>query len=271
MKIKILIFVFLLALLSSCGVNKQPVFPTPTPISTTASTATPQPEKSYHVMKEADLNGDGIVETIYFKRVYVDDDKRLSVKIDDFEYLTGINIGPLYELEGQIKIVDIDSADAYQEISVNVGESSTEYLRFSNGKISSLGIIHYDINGACYTDGSGLVSVRTTYNILHSWDYIETYVYDATLGQFRLKEQDYYEAVGPYQHTVLKNFSLQASQEDTTIVATLQPGDKIKLLGSDNKEWVLAETANGVQGWFSVITTFEEDASLYLDGLVNAG
>ena len=236
MKIKMLIFVFLLALLSSCGVNKQPVFPTPTPTPTPVPTSTPQPEKPYHVMKEADLNGDGIVETIYFKRVYVDDDKRLSVKIDDFEYLTGINIGPLYELEGQIKIVDIDSADAYQEISVNVSEGSTKYLRFSNGKISSLGTIHYDIKGACYTDGSGVVYARTTYDILQRWDYVQPYVYDVASGQLQLNEQDYYEAVGPYQHTVLKNFSLQASQEDTTIVATLQPGDKIKLLGSDNKE-----------------------------------
>ena len=102
---------------------------------------------------------------------------------------------------------------------------------------------------AINVDGSGIIATKSRGTILHTWFYPDSYTLseDHTLEHI---DQDLYPMNWPV--TMKERLPLQKSRHDSTKIVVLEPGEKVTLLSSDNKNWVLVENSKGAKGWFAV-------------------
>jgi len=146
--------------------------------------------------------------------------------------------------------------DGVKEIAVQEYGPSEDYrttfYAYGGGKIIEMG----QVQGLCGTysrlPGDGKVMAQTRFQILQTWFYDDEY---------RINEQHVLEHVAKPLYlstfkeqyvTVKKMLTLYTAPGSQEVVVRVVPGDKLLLVGSDDKEWCYATTTNGVKGWFSV-------------------
>ena len=183
-------------------------------------------------------------------------------------------VQPGDNLDGNFRIVDIDSNDKYTEIAIPESGPSDDYAThffcFKDNKIISMGKLPgtYILN----IDGSGIIKTRKRGEILCTWFFPAQYKLDEN-HCLQLVEEEIYEM---YQRVTLKDtLVLQKSPDNPQIITTLYSKDKVTIIGCDNKKWCLVETGNGLKGWFAVegrsqIAGTDKHVNEIFDGLFNA-
>jgi hypothetical protein len=203
----------------------------------------------------------------YFRAVLKDGQKDyvlfvcLKTGSDGYDhYLLEVNgeitAGRGEELDGLFKIVDIDTTDKLKEIAIPESGPSDDYVTslyyYDGSSLVFMGSFPgtYDFK----VDGSGEVRTVRRGSILHTWSYPARYRLAAGHKLVPVEEQFY-----PMNchATVLTQLALQASPTDSRIAYILRRGQRVNILGSDDRKWCLVETEDGVRGWFAV-----EDYSL---------
>lgn len=192
---------------------------------------------------KVDLNGDGTDEIIRFECTKRGD--TFSLFINDVSITDRVET-----LYGYYKIVDIDSADMIKEISISESGPSDDYAThfyyYDGQKIIPMG----GVEGAnVKIDGSGVLRTYTRGKILHTWFYPDSY----KLSKKHILEhidKDLYTM--NWSVTVKGSLPLQKSRTDSETIIILVPGERVKILSSDNKEWCLVENAKGIKGWFAI-------------------
>ena len=222
--------------------------------------------------KKADLDGDGKDDVIKFQTI---DEYRneFFLSINDVKILgMGDNV------EDNFYITDINTADGIKEIAVQeYGPSddlATSFYYFNGKEIVFMG----KIGGLAIQDGNikgdGKLTATERSDFLQTWFYTKEYkLSDSHL--LEAEKADFYE--NRYKDQVLvmkKQLKLYKSPGGSDISVTLNPGDKIRMPGSDAIEWCLAENERGQQGWFAVdgltVRELDMDASEVFEGLCYA-
>ena len=207
--------------------------------------------------KLSDLNGDSVLDTIDYK-----------ITKNYYEFTLKVN-GAEYNGQG-----DIDTNDKFLEIAIKESGPSddfaTYFFYYENDTIVKMGKLPgtYDI----IIDGSGIINTRKRGKILHTWFFP---------AEYRLNDIHHLEFIDQELYIMNRSFSMkdtlniQKSPDDSTIIVTVYPGDRITIIGCDNKKWCLVETSNNINGWFAVkgyshIIGIGKDVYEIFDGLSNA-
>jgi hypothetical protein len=210
------------------------------------------------VTRYSDLNGDGTVDTITLTALG-EDCHAYTLQVNKVKIAAmGSSIEPMFN------IVDIDLSDRYKEIAISEygpsGDIATIFYYYDGAQLQQMGKIggFYGLSPLyghldwCKVeiDGSGTVSGRSRGLILHTWFYREQF----KLSSRRVLQpvpQDLYEMNAAVE--VLTEIPLRKSRTDPAIALTLQKGEKVTIVASDNQEWCLVRNAAGETGWFAVI------------------
>ena len=199
--------------------------------------------QAYKKSVSIDLNGDKKKDKIIFTCNAEYGDYTLSI---NGAKVKGKGIG----LEGNFRVIDINTKDKYKEIAIQeFGESDdiamsiysydgkkVKLMRFLDGYDTSI-----NKTGGIYTNARG--------SILCTWFY-----------------KDYYKLTSKHtiQHvsctsypmnlkvTVKKPISLKVSPSNSKTKVILKKGEKVTIVSSDNKKWCLVKNSKGVKGWFAI-------------------
>jgi predicted secreted protein len=215
---------------------------------TTVVVTSPQNPATIKGLGEAfqfDLNGDGTPETIRFHCLEGGD--RYTLSVNDV-YVTGEG----NNLDGWCTVINIDATDKFSEIAVSESgpssDDATTFYYYDGGQIIRMGKIEGSFSNFLKIDGSGWVETKTRGKTIHTWFYPDFY----KLSSAHLLEKvprDLCEM--NHKVTVIREFPLQKSREDTSIAMVLKPGEEAVFVSSDDKNWCLVQVADGRRGWFS--------------------
>jgi hypothetical protein len=203
-----------------------------------------------------DLNGDGKIDNI-----------KLNAKKAPYDFTLTIMInGVTHKDNGgdSFSIVDIDENDKIKEIAIQeYGPSddfATSFYLYDGRKIIKIG----KIDGLCVFDnfiaGNGIVYGNTRFIVLQTWFYKDEYKLTAK-HLLQHVDKPYYLASSaqPFKPslsqppvTVWKSIHLYESPNSKKVVAKLKVGEKVNIIGSDNKKWCLVKLKDGRTGWFEV-------------------
>ncbi len=212
----------------------------------------------YTNYRDIDLNGDGIVERVYFIEAY-----------GDAVYIC-INNKCIMEYSYSYGIVDIDKSDHFKEIiAENPLDLYSRIYYYDGNKIIKMAELP-GIQENFKVNGSGIIEARTQGNILHAWFYTKKYRLNRS-HQLEPIEEDLYPMNSSVK--VVKELPLYKSRDDLSIGAVLRPGEEAVILSSDNKQWCLIENSKGERGWFkikdySLVENINEDAFKVFEGLI---
>ncbi len=207
--------------------------------------------------KSIDLDGDGKPDQIMFEGK--PDDNVFTIIVNDVRYEGKGNY-----ICGMYEIADIDSTDGVREIAIPERGPSDDYatafLLYNQDKIREIGKIPGAGNMMCW-DGSGIIHTMVRGSILHTWFFPAAFVLDKK-HTLHMAEQQLYPMNIPKigftgfsrgaNCTAKRNFPLQASPADSTIIRTMTPGEKFTIVASDNKRWCVVQTSVGTWGWFEI-------------------
>ena len=186
-----------------------------------------------------DFNGDGKKDEFEGKilgRV------EFEIRINDF-FIKGEG----EEIES-IRIIDIDKGDRFKEIVVfEAGPSDDPELTYYyyNGKeVILMGKIpiHYEKH-----DGQGNISGKIRAHILHTWYKKVNFKINKNRKIFQVKK-DFYD-MGQYVVELKKEIKLLKKIKGNEVAYILIPPQKIRLLKTDDKEWIYVENDKKQQGW----------------------
>jgi hypothetical protein len=232
--------------------------------------------KEYSILtleRKADIDGDG---------------KEDEIKFDPLRGILSINDVSIYVSYGRsfkdLMIVDIDNKHAGKEIYIGY-ESANDYSNhniytYNGGSITQL--IAQD--GTPVIDGSGKVIFKDVLSQLfqtHSSDLEYVYYNDNSL---RLTNKELYDAKniegnnGTSSYQIIKckkELKIYKYKNSKEMAAVLKVGESIKVIGYDEKNWVLVENSQGVRGWFEVNFSTVKELNLHsgdvFEGLIFAG
>jgi hypothetical protein len=195
--------------------------------------------KRFVTSAEADLDGDGDTEHISISLIsgtYFD----FVLHIDGDSIRGKLSAG---EVDG-FQIVDIDTTDAFQEVAVHTPGPSADdqYLIFdyNAGSIKEMGnIARWPI-----FLGNGIVIVE---DWMDFWTKRDKYVLCQKTRTLKLVPQEMY-LVG-ITTTVRESFPIYKTREDSTVVATLQTGDKVSILLYYPLDRFCFKSEDGIIGW----------------------
>ena len=202
-----------------------------------------------------DVNGDGKIDNIKYTV-----EKGNPGSMDT--YTLTINGLTIKEKEGGVQrllhIIDINENDTTKEIAIQeYGDSDywhTSFYYYNEQKIISMG----KIEGLCGTykslNGKGIVFGTTRCNILQTWEFKDEY---------RLTSKHLFEHVDKLYYlanqlnpntpiTVLKSIHLLESPNSKKVIVKLKIGEKVDIIGANNKGWCLLKTTIGKTGWLAV-------------------
>lgn len=241
-----IILILVLTLITGCSIN-QTTYKNPNSVPETkvpkGYTVSPSSE-NIDVGVKVDLDGDGSQDNISFVCQKAGSEFTLSVN--------GISVkGHGDNLDGNFKIVDIDSRDNIKEISIPEsgpsGDFKTAFYYYDGKHLMDMGKVQG--TDAVKINGSGTIVARARGLVLHTWFYDDPYI----LTKLHLLERvpkDLYEMNCKVK--VKRPLNLKKSRSGSQIAITLQSGEEVTILSSDDKEWCLVENKEGVRGWFAV-------------------
>lgn len=206
-----------------------------------------------------DLNGDNKSDTI--KVGYIGgsrDDYRLEI---NEAYIDGNGI----EVVDQFRLVDIDPHDPYIEVVIEeLGPSSdpkSSFYYYDGSDIHFMG----KIEGLCgdkktSVRGDGKVAGVSRGQILETWFYLDYYKADENRMLVKIPQETYMRIIFSDDRplkVLLPSVSFLEAPGSTKVSLTLQKGDEVFFLGSDDKEWCLFGTKkypqDGKQGWMRFV------------------
>jgi hypothetical protein len=189
-----------------------------------------------------DLNGDGVKENITYKLrsgELVINNKAVKVNLED--------------LVESFAIVDLDSKDKLKEVLISdYGPSddySTYYYYFDGANIVKMGETEGLFDTGISFDGSGKINAETRGRILQTWFFNKS---------FQLSKQHKIEEI--FQELYVTDFDaslkiplkLYKNRGDSVPSLLINKGQKVKIIGTDDKEWCLIKTSTGTKGWIAV-------------------
>jgi hypothetical protein len=206
-----------------------------------------------------DIDGDGAPDRIVFEGKPDGDTFKIIVNGIRYE-------GKGNRISGRYEIVDIDMTDGLKEIAVPEWGPSDDYattfIRYISGKFIYMGKIPGS-GKMMSVDGSGIIHTMVRGSFLHTWYFPATFVLDKKHTLHMVEQpiypmrvpsaDDFWNFTNGAQCTTKQRFPLLASQKDTTIVATMMPGEKFTIVASDNQRWCVVQTSVGTWGWFEVV------------------
>ena len=202
----------------------------------------------------ADLDGNGVEEEVVFDLERITEPispDRFHITIDGVRSSFGGS-----NLTGDFRVVDIDSTDNLLELAVpEYGPSDdckSYFFRYLDGALIEMGALPGRLMQQplpLLVDGGGTVFARCRGHVLHTWFYACKYRVTAN-HIFELIREPFYSMGAELK--ILAELDLHSTPGSDEIVATLQPGDKLTILGSDDINWCQVETEPGLLGWFEV-------------------
>ena len=201
-----------------------------------------------------DLNGDGVIEEIRFEPI------EAAGQMGYHEFAIVVNgarsvYGGEY-LTGEFHVVDIDSTDGLVELAASEYGPSDDpavyFFRYPKHELIALGRLpgHLDSSWAGIAiDGSGMIVAHCRGRLLHTWWYACKYEVGQS-GEFERVQEAAYPMDAKL--TVRQELPLVSDVAGDEIVVVLRPGNLITVLSSDDVSWCLAESEDGVQGWFEL-------------------
>lgn len=224
-----------------------------------ASASDPQPTGPWQVPEapvviDCDLDGDGRPERIEFTSDRSESGSACCVFTLSVDGV-GLRHPGIY-LAGPVAVVDIDSTDRRRELVVpELGPSSddaTHFFGWSDGRLSSLGTLP-GRPGVSWSplviDGSGQVVAHCRGQVLQTW-------YHPCL--YRLTEEGGLEAIAEESYAMdtplvmLDDFDVHVARDTSAATFRLRAGERIVVVGSDDRRWCEIEAADGRRGWFTV-------------------
>ncbi len=197
-----------------------------------------------------DLDGDGIKDNI-------------SLVTDGFSYTLTVNYatarGSGEQIQGQYKVVDIVPGDSFLEIVIEEYGPSDDYMstfyRYNGETLIPMG----KIEGLCGNNkavkGNGTVLGQSRGSILETWYFQDEYTVNSQ-SQLIRSPKDFYHKLNYAQASPLKLktpfLPFVKSPNSTEIAFTLNQGEEIRFVGSDNIKWCLFETTDGRRGWLEI-------------------
>lgn len=232
--------------------------------------------KEYSILtieKKSDIDGDG---------------KEDDIKFDPLRSILSINDVSIFVPRGldfkEFNITDIYSKDNEKEIYIWYSGandySQHSIYKYKNGKITNL-LTHH---GTPVIGGSGKVTFKNSISQFfqtHSTDFEYQYYKDNSL---RLINKELYDAKktkednGTYSYQIIKpkkQLKIYKDKNSKEVAAVLKVGEKVKLIGYDEKNWVLVENSQGIRGWFEVNLATVKELNIFsgeaFEGLFFAG
>ncbi|MBP9921336.1 MAG: hypothetical protein KBF03_05225 [Proteiniclasticum sp.] len=208
---------------------------------------------------EADLDGDGIKDTISLRTVmnpYYDEVISYELHVNE-EVLSyeGEMISPLFH------VTDLLATDNLLEIAVSEEGPSSDYAtvfyRYTDGMLSKLSRIegflgdipNSDMSGKLIVHGDGRVSTLSRGQVMQTFFYEDEYLL-VSPTELKHVEKDLYPM--ETKVTLLKSLKTVASRSDSTAAYEFQPGEKAVLLETDNRNWVSIRNVDGETSWFRI-------------------
>ena len=211
--------------------------------------------QSRSVEDSTDLNGDGVKDEVRFEcRKHPIDEifAGYTLCVND----TSID-GYGENLYGFYEVVDIDVNDGIKEIAISEAGPSHDYATtfyyYDGRRIIHMGKIsggYEEDDRHVKIDGSGIVQGISRGRVLHTWFYPDAYRLSDGHKLEHIDQELYWMN---YSVTVKMALPLQKTRRSDEPVVTLQPGDQIEILMSDDKAWFLVEDSRGIKGWFAVL------------------
>jgi hypothetical protein len=204
---------------------------------------------------EVDLNFDGLKEKLSVEFLNEESGYYYSykLKIND-----AIFSGDGDNIIGNFKIVDLDKADNILEIAFEeVGPSDdyrTEFLYFNGNEIISMGKITGIIGNETSSiriDGTGLLKTKTRGEAIHTWFYPDMYIISK---ERKLEHIDMGLYLMDQRVTLKQNLPLKKFRESMEDLIVLNKGETATIVSTDDKQWCLIESANGIRGWAEMIS-----------------
>lgn len=239
----------------------------PAPPEIQPEPVTPSEDTSYQLAQyycrppeQADLDGDSVPDGVF-----------ILTNMNEQGYVVIVNdaiiCGTAEDPAGGV--VDIDINDSLQEIAIGTGWEVL-YFWYNQGSLESAGSIDSDIQKYV---GDGTIITHCRGTILCTWWYEGVFQLDGNHHIFEIPQM--YYPMHSYGGTdgwlpVRTSLRLQKSPTDPTTVLNLRMGERIRLIKTDNKKWILAETESGVKGWFTP-DDWDWRQDLPLEGLNMAG
>ena len=213
---------------------------------------------------EQDIDGDGKTEEV---RVWIenreDDWYDVYVSVDGSELMAelieeGDGYGFIYPDDQCWLLTDLDTGDGMLEIAIQdwgpSDDLTTSFYRYESGKLKAVGMVEgfVCVNGEpsdVTFNGQGTVSSYLRFSVLQTWwGKAESYLDES--GMLVLRHQEYYESDAETPHTVTVIRGLFSYDAPNGTQDLLAEGTELKLLGTDDVEWVQARrTADGQVLW----------------------
>ncbi|MDT8717568.1 hypothetical protein IAI10_12925 [Clostridium sp. 19966] len=219
-----------------------------------------------------DMDGDGKEDDIKFDPV------RSVLSIDG----SSIRTDSSCEFS-QFDIVDIYKKDKHSEIylkyNLDNDYKDNSYYIYKNGSISKI----LSSDGAPQIEADGKILFKgmiSQFFSTHSKDEEYQYYKDDSFG--KIEKDVYPENDGTNSGNIptLKvkhDLKIYKSKDSTAVAATVHPGEEVKLLGTDEKNYVEIESASGIKGWFKFdkytnkVEELNLDEADVFDNIVRAG
>jgi len=205
-----------------------------------------------------DINGDGKPESIKY------DYYNHTLTVDNMSILVFATIA-----RGKVSILDINKKDSMKEMVLNTGggELGSIYLYYFDG--ATFVAMHRFTGKDISADGTGVFKlIGSPAKTLQCWindklyKLTDHYAFEEVPQEYELNQK----------LIVKKPLSLQKSKTDKEIVETLQPGENIQLVKTDDTNWYCAKSSKGILGWFEVDVYKIKELNLFagdvFDGLI---
>jgi hypothetical protein len=157
-------------------------------------------------------------------------------------------------LKSEFRIVDLDIYDNFKEIAIEqygLSRTVTLFYCYDGQSIRFIG----KINGLCgnyrRSDGAGKVWAEKRSDLLHHWPLKEEYRINGR-HQLERSVNSYFATDGAVELTVKKAFTLYRKRNGDQTAFRVKPGERARLLGTDNCHWCLLANGRGQKGWFAV-------------------
>ena len=250
--------------------EKTPAVVTPQPSAEESpipsSDVTPTPEGEYPIIAEAgstvkaDLNGDGNEDEIFYK---TDEDGYLveSLEVNGVDYKDSIEEQVYIDSpeSAYYCITDLDTTDNMLEIALmDYGPSSdyaTHFFRYDGealkylGNVSGMIISSFSDESDLTFNGDGTITSYVRLSVMQTWFAGADWV--LTDSGFELAPRELYYPNSEYGCNVTLITSIPVYDDNSTDSnqTVLTEGTAMKVLATDNLEWVLAELTDGTKCW----------------------
>ncbi|CAI6085746.1 hypothetical protein COHCIP112018_04778 [Cohnella sp. JJ-181] len=216
---------------------------------------------------EVDLDGDGIDERVRLIPP-ASEMAPFRLKVNDAVIEIDSELLPYFD------VVDLDVDDPYLEIAVQMDSNmvswrNTSFYEYAGRTIKLMGVLPDFSAHSSMFDGHGRVVSAEQGRTFQTW-YRDAVFQLGADRKLHEQQQDFYPMEPPTPLTIKKEVIVQRSKGDEKETYALQPGDSVKFLGSDEREYAKLETSAGDIVWYFTGNEYAELTDFF-DGLILYG